>query len=423
MAYSKIKKITLKSGKTRFRVVNRQKINGVEQPATSKTFDTLAEAQRYIKAAQKDIAEKMPVKAPQRIVVFKTKDSPKTFKKLGDVLSWELDRRQNALKRYSKTSMGTFKMPLRYDIANVALSTLNIKHLENYCKERIAQGAAPSTVIPEVRFITCAIRNVEDHLGLHFIDRKKLSFYVTQLLEHGYVAFNNQSVRERRFRDGEQDTLFATTKKYEASKAGKYPFTIFIALLIETCLRLSELFNLHVENIDFENNKMRIGNLKKTNRAQPAKIFEASITPKAKQLFRELMTFYSITSGPLFPIKGFTFAKHFREITKLARIDDFRVHDLRREGVSQKFEQGYSPLHIAKLFTGHKDTSILEKIYIELEANNQLKRMTTIETKTLTQDPELIKTNISESAWNEVAQALLKLKGQNSANKISQQLA
>ncbi len=421
MAYSKIKQITLKSGKTRFKVVNRQKINGVEQPATSKTFDTLTEAQNYIKAAQKNIVAKEPVKVPQRIVVFETKDSPITFNSLGDVLRWELDRRQNAHQRYSETSMGVFKMPLRYDIANVAISTLNIKHLENYCKDRIAQGAGPSTVLPEVRFITSAIRNAEDHLGLHFIDRKKLSFYITQLLDHGYVADSNQ--RERRFRDGEQDTLFATTKKYEASKAGKYPFAIFIALLIETCLRLSELFNLHVENIDFENNKMRIGNLKKTNRAQPAKIFEASLTPKAKQLFRELMAFYSISSGPLFPIKGDTFAKHFREITKLARIDDFRVHDLRREGVSQKFEQGYTPLHIAKLFTGHKDTSILENIYIELEANNQLKRMTTIETKTLTLDTELIKTNISESAWNEVAQALLRLKGQNSANKISQQLA
>jgi len=56
-----------------------------------------------------------------------------------------------------------------------------------------------------------------------------------------------------------------------------------------------------------------------------------------------------------------------------AGINDFRVHDLRHEGVSRLFERGLNPLEVAAI-SGHKTLSMLQR-YTHLQATDLVKKL------------------------------------------------
>lgn len=64
--------------------------------------------------------------------------------------------------------------------------------------------------------------------------------------------------------------------------------------------------------------------------------------------------------GRLFPIRGATLSKYFTETCRHLSIPDLHFHDLRHEGTSSLFEQGYTIEQVA-LVTGHKDWRNLKR--------------------------------------------------------------
>ena len=55
----------------------------------------------------------------------------------------------------------------------------------------------------------------------------------------------------------------------------------------------------------------------------------------------------------IFPIEAGTFSKYFTEACRALSIPDLHLHDMRHEGTSQLFEDGY-PLEQVALVTGHR---------------------------------------------------------------------
>ena len=64
--------------------------------------------------------------------------------------------------------------------------------------------------------------------------------------------------------------------------------------------------------------------------------------------------------GRLFPIQPSTLSKYFTETCRHLAIPDLHFHDLRHEGTSKLFEQGYT-IEQVTLVTGHKDWRNLER--------------------------------------------------------------
>lgn len=69
--------------------------------------------------------------------------------------------------------------------------------------------------------------------------------------------------------------------------------------------------------------------------------------------------------GRLFPIEPGTLTKYFTEATKNLGIPDLQLRDMRHEGASRLFEEGYQ-IHEVALVTGHKKWETL-KIYTNLK--------------------------------------------------------
>ena len=415
MAYTSIKPKQLKSGKIRFQVKIRQKNKGVESPAISKTFDTQSEAEQFAAQEMQKLTQRPTSNEQDELILFKNYEEPKIFLTLADVMTWKSLEFEAAPVKYGRSTIAACKMPLKYDIASVPPNALDYTHLENYCRDRLANGASASTISPEIQRIVAAVKEVARTFPEQNIPIDNLDFYTGKLKKAGYISKANK--RKRRFKKGEAEKLFIKAKEFEAKHRTNLPYSIIIELLIETCLRLSELFNIKKSDLDFDNNTIRIATLKRTNRQDQKTDFSAKMTESAMHLFQRLMVIAPSSDDVIFPVKSKTFSKYFTKLRNETGLVDFRLHDLRREGVSRKFEEGYNVVQIAKLFTGHKDLSVLAEIYIELDAQNALhsKSAQDIDIST-SESADLafkylclkIKPQLSDTAWNEVLTAFFK---------------
>jgi integrase len=67
----------------------------------------------------------------------------------------------------------------------------------------------------------------------------------------------------------------------------------------------------------------------------------------------------------IFPFNARSVTAGYRRARKALGIDDLRYHDLRREGASRLFEQGYPIDRVAQV-TGHRDLNTLWRVYTDL---------------------------------------------------------
>lgn len=413
MAYATIKTVTSR-GKTRYKALIRQKQAGVELPAKVKTFDTESDAQQFIKDSLETLNNRACSDSSEQII-YQNFEPKIVFSNVADVLNWSLANRQSAAHPYSSSMLYACQQPLKYDISRVHPSALSYKHFVSYCEDRAVNGASPSTINTEIQIIIAALKEAAEKLPEQAISTIYLDTYTRDMKKAGHICQSNR--RKRRFKQGEADWLFNTAKQFETKHQANLPYTIIIQLLIETCLRLSELFNLKVRDVDFNNKTIKISNLKNTGRSPHKNTFTAKMTDAGMELFKALIKPDLAADARIFPIKGKTFSKYFAELRTAAGLEDFKLHDLRREGISRKFEQGYSVVHIAKLFTGHQDLSTLTEIYIELDAQNALYTISTRQQSDIfseeTKNSALkyfylnIKPHISQSALDEVLEAFL----------------
>lgn len=67
----------------------------------------------------------------------------------------------------------------------------------------------------------------------------------------------------------------------------------------------------------------------------------------------------------IFPFNARSVTAGNRRARQSLGIEDLRYHDLRREGASRLFEQGYAIDRVAQV-TGHRDLNTLWRIYTDL---------------------------------------------------------
>lgn len=71
------------------------------------------------------------------------------------------------------------------------------------------------------------------------------------------------------------------------------------------------------------------------------------------------------TNELIFPYNSRSVIAGFQRVRNELGIEDLRYHDLRREGASRLFEQGYSIEEVAQV-TGHRNLNILWQVYTQL---------------------------------------------------------
>ena len=170
---------------------------------------------------------------------------------------------------------------------------------------------------------------------------------------------------ERRLEDGEFSALIVAAQE---TKTRQWMVPV-IELAVHTSMRRGELARMRWQDLDFEAGTIFIRDRKhpteKIGNDQTIPMF-----PPARESLEKARAFskYDDLVIPIRCPKSITSA--FMTITKRAKIENLRFHDLRHEGVSRLFERGWSIPQVAAV-SGHRDWAQLKR-YTQLKAETLL---------------------------------------------------
>lgn len=132
-----------------------------------------------------------------------------------------------------------------------------------------------------------------------------------------------------------------------------------IILALDSGMRRGEIFKLQWNDIDFENNLIRIlGTNTKTERER--------IAPLSQRAKDELERLKAIGEGGK-PFPDFDIKRSFATAKRLAGIDDLHFHDLRRSAIT-RWIQNDVPIALAGKLAGHSQLQTTMKHYTSTDA-------------------------------------------------------
>lgn len=255
-----------------------------------------------------------------------------------------------------------------YKIANIKVVDITYQSLEQFCRERLSLGIKPQTVKLDLSALAKAIGDVgaqNDHLSR--LSKTKITQHFELLGKRGYIA--KSGTRFRRLKKGEYRKILRAFWKRQQSSRVTESYVALIVLYIELTVRRSELLELTWSDVDFENNLIKITPNKPRNSEADAqdRLRQIPLWGLAKRVFAKLKTSNAKQTDKIFNIKPGTITSKFGEIVRMLDIEDLHLHDLRREGVSRLLEQGFTKEQV-KVFTGHKDSRMIEEVYQNIDA-------------------------------------------------------
>lgn len=220
--------------------------------------------------------------------------------------------------------------------------SLTPQDLVDFATMRKDEGAGPYTVNMEISKLGTAMRYAGAVLKVALLD---VVASARPLLNHlGLIGAGGK--RERRTND---DELPRIVKHLKESYGVRYADAVEIA--VRTAMRRGEVCSILWSNVD---EKKRLVMIK--DRKHPRKkIGNDEWIPLLGDAW-DILQRQERKEGDdrIFPIHPQTLSKYFKETCTALGIPDLHLHDLRHEGTSQLFEQGYEIQQVA-LVTGHKD--------------------------------------------------------------------
>ena len=144
-----------------------------------------------------------------------------------------------------------------------------------------------------------------------------------------------------------------------------------IEFAIQTAMRLNEQLTLRWDQVDLKN--MLITILAEHSKTGIER--KIPLTPRAIEILHQLPRHIN---GRVFPVSLNNFQRAWRSITRNAKINNLRWHDLRREACSRLMESGLSISEV-QMFTGHKTMSLMLKTYSQHNPSIVAKKLNNIQ--------------------------------------------
>lgn len=313
-----------------------------------------------------------------RNILFTNAELPKLSEQstLREFVEELLKQRERSPKSFAKSTANALRHIIGdspadgYKLANIKVIDITYQTLEQFCRERLSLGIKPQTVKLDLSALAKAIGDVSaqnDHLS--GLSKTQITQHFELLGKRGYIA--KSGTRFRRLKKGEYRKILRAFWKRQQSSRVTENYVSLIVLYIELTVRRSELLELTWSDVDFENNLITITPNKPRSGEPNAedRLRQMPLWGLAKKVLKKLKPINVEPNAKIFNIKPGTITSKFGVIVRLLAIDDLRLHDLRREGVSRLLEQGFTKEQV-KVFTGHKDSRMIDEVYQNIDARN-----------------------------------------------------
>jgi len=270
---------------------------------------------------------------------------------INDVHLWESTGRT---KRY------VIQMLRDCDLANIQSNQLKTSDLIEHCKTRHLAGAKPATVYHDICYLRAVMKKAHPVFD---IEANCVIFdeAIPTLIDMGLIGKSDR--RTRRPTQVELDKLKVGLQIRENQKPNghiRIPYLDILDFSILTCMRIGEVCKLRWDDLNLEHKTIIVRDRKDPRKKEGNHM----IAPLLGDSF-SIATKQPKTCELIFPYNSRSVTAGFQRVRNDLGIEDLRYHDLRREGASRLFEQGYSIEEVAQV-TGHRNLNILWQVYTQL---------------------------------------------------------
>ena len=243
------------------------------------------------------------------------------------------------------------------EIANVMSNELKSSDLIAHCRLRRDAGAGPSTIYHDVAYLRSVMKIAKTVFDIE-ANYKIFEEAVPVLIQMGLVGKSQK--RTRRPTDDELQRLTEALKRRESHRESKIPFVDILNFSILTCMRIGEVCKITWEDLNEEHKTVLVKDRKDPRKKEGNHM----LVPLLGDAF-DIVKKQPVTDDRIFPYNSRSVTAGFQRERNDLGIVGLRYHDLRREGASRLFEQGYSIEEVAQV-TGHWNLNILWQVYTQL---------------------------------------------------------
>jgi integrase len=302
-------------------------------PSYCKTFRVKAQAEAWARQVETDIDNKRaptPVAIVGHTLLFE------------EVIQTYRDLRDRS-RPISDTSNEHYMLKrLVEGLGERDVMTLTPHDLVGYCQMRKDEGAGPYTCNMEVSKLGTALRFAGVALKVSIPD---VVTSARPLLKH-LALIGGGGKRERRPTEDE----LVKVVEWLANEKGEM-FADIVRFAVATAMRRGEIGRLMWTDVDETKRLIKVRDRKDPRK----KAGNDQWVPLLGEAWKVLQRQAQIDGEDrIFPIGESTVSKYFTEACRELGIPDLHFHDLRHEGTSRLFEEGFEIQQVA-LVTGHKD--------------------------------------------------------------------
>lgn len=312
-------------------------------PSYCQTFTTKAQAQSWARGIEADI-DRGQTLAPKTVMgrVVLVSDLIDTYRKL----------REKSRPIADTANEHYMLKTLERHLGSLDASRLSAADLVAYAEARKDEdGAGPYTVNMDISKLGTVMRLAGVHLKITLPD---VVGQARPLLAHMHLI-GGGGKRERR---PEEDELSRIVEWLELNRGRVYADAVRFAVM--TAMRRGEIVRLEWIGLDAEKKLALI-----KNRKDPRKKAGNDQWVPLMNGAWELVQAQPNADARIFPIHEQTISKYFKDACNALSIPDLHFHDLRHEGISRLFEQGFDIPRVA-LVSGHKSWNNLRR-YAQLK--------------------------------------------------------
>lgn len=307
-------------------------------PSYCQTFTTKAQAQAWARGIEADI-DRGQTLAPKTVMgrVVLVSDLIDTYRKL----------REKSRPIADTANEHYMLKTLERHLGTLDASRLSAADLVAYAEARKDEdGAGPYTVNMDISKLGTVMRLAGVHLKITLPD---VVGQARPLLAHMHLI-GGGGKRERR---PEEDELSRIVEWLELNRGRVYADAVRFAVM--TAMRRGEIVRLEWDGLDSEKKLALI-----KNRKDPRKKAGNDQWVPLMNGAWELVQAQPNADTRIFPIHEQTLSKYFKDACNALSVPDLHFHDLRHEGISRLFEQGFDIPRVA-LVSGHKSWNNLRR--------------------------------------------------------------
>lgn len=262
----------------------------------------------------------------------------------------------NEGKKFSKNKADVLRR-LKRDLGDVLIPHFTVERVLAYVKFRKKQKAGGVTIgidLSQLKQVMLTARQISRlPVDIDVIKDAKANFR--------YLDLDGKS--DERSRLPTSDEISAIKAHFESKSRQKIPMSVLMDFAMATGMRLGEILRIKWADLNIKDRTVVIRDRKHPTKKEG----NHQTVPLLSDAWLIVMS-QPRSGDRIFPYTSATISSIFPRAVQACGIVDLRFHDLRHEGITRLFQDGYSIPEVA-VFSGHLEWKALKR-YTHIKAKN-----------------------------------------------------